>query len=119
MTVNHDVVGSSPTRGAKTETESKWTPFLFCFSFWYEQAISRIAVMRSRTELSEVGSWQRENSLNGCFLLSKAQSKECRKRMSERPRRLCACRVARRLFAPTREFDVTMMSLVQVGQGEP
>ena len=39
--------------------------------------------------------------------------------MSERPKRLCACRVARRLFAPTREFDDSMMSLVQVGQGEP
>ena len=32
LTVNQGVTGSSPVGGAKTKTESKRTPFLFCFS---------------------------------------------------------------------------------------
>ena len=35
MTVNHGVVGSSPSRGAKRETESARTPFFFCCFFMY------------------------------------------------------------------------------------
>ena len=31
VTVNHDVVGSSPTWGARKRTDTKWCPFSVCF----------------------------------------------------------------------------------------
>ena len=40
------------------------------------------------------------------FLMSKAQSKEYRKRIYERPRRLCDCRVALDVFAQAWESEM-------------
>ena len=120
MTVNHDVTGSSPVRGAKKKRPPSCGLFFLllgkappCDIMIYIHLHTDWA----RALRGEVGSWRRKKRLNGCFFKSKAKNKEFRKWAGERAKRLCFCRVALAMVAQAGESetlgDVTGWGLVR------